>query len=110
MRTYRCVDMLNITKSEDIEASSPDAAMRKYFKKYGITEKPVRSAKQTHHRKLDCRFYTKNNHDTYGIEIHKPHQVFIGFNREGFEFYGCTHKEFDESLGRDLTWAECGKL
>lgn len=107
MRMYHCVDMLNPQYPEDIEANSPDAAMKQYFKNRGISESPVRSVKQAHKKENDYRFYTKTNHDN---NSYRARQVIIGFNRKGFEFYGCTHNEFDESLGKDLAWSECGNL
>lgn len=107
MRTYHCVDMLNPGKSEDIEASSPDIAMKRYFQMLGMSEKPVRSTKQAHAMELDGRFYTKTNHD---VRKHNARHTLICFNREGFEFYGCTMKEFPENAGRNLPWNECGNL
>ena len=106
MQTYRCVDVMNVDNSENIVASSPDAAMKKYFQNHGISERPVRSAKQTHKRQYDCRFYTRTNPDDGGYRVR---HVFTGFNREGFEFYGSTDSEFNESLNKDLTWKEIGE-
>ena len=107
MQTYHCVDMLNPTISDDIEASSPDVAMKRFFQKLNISEKPVRSAKQEHKMKYDCRFYTESNHNNDGF---RARSVFTGFNREGYEFYGPTDSEFPESLGKGLDWSQCGAI
>ena len=107
MKIYHCVDVLNLNNTEDIEASSPDVAMKKFFQKYNILEKPVRSANQTHKMKYDCRFYTETNHDIYD---YRTRRSFIGFNREGYEFNASVHNEFEESKGKNLSWTECGDL
>lgn len=110
-RIYHCVD-LETQYSEDIEASSPDVAMKRFFQIRGISENPVRSAKQTHGRKYDCRFYAKTNHDNHDYRDYdyRTRHVFVGFNREGFEYDACSCREFEESLGKDLTWNECSNL
>lgn len=107
MREYHCVDLLNLEHSEDIKASSPDIAMKRYFKMCGISERPVRSAKQTHKREYDCRFHVSTNFDNSGYRVRHS---FIGFNREGYEYYGCRNHEFKESSGQNLSWNECGDL
>ena len=107
MRTYYCVDLLHQGEPKYIEASSPDVARKRYFKEIGISEKPVRSAKQVHARDLDGRFYTRTNND---VGEYNARHTLICFNREGYEFYACCHNEFDESKGKSLPWAECANL
>ena len=101
MNTYRVVDIMDKNcASEYIQASSSNVAMNRFFKKHLIKEKPVRSKKQTHKRAYDCRFYAVR----VDKDGNKLQGSFTGFNREGYEFDTCAHKEIDEKKMGNVDW------
>lgn len=94
MKRYRCVDLLDSwPKAEEIEANSPDVAMKKFFKLCGIPEKPIRSKAQAHGSSCG-RFYTLTITDP-DSEEYKIQRTLVGFNREGYEFDICSDLEFE---------------